>query len=99
MNILHWNILYWLNFDTGIFVPADYILCWNIPSLSEASVDRVNVLSSWHASFVTAMEQGAAGTLQPNAVYNEGSEVVLTEYFVLEYPYLLNILYWDIFTD
>ena len=47
----------------------------------------------WHESYVTAYEQGLAGTLEPNGIYNEGNELeqevpdlTVRNYFLLDNP-------------
>src|SRR5262245_5675923 len=44
-------------------------------SLAAGAVDRDGTLRAWHASFVDAAADGAAGTLEPNAVFEKGSQL------------------------
>ena len=39
-------------------------------------MDREGTLRAWHASFVDAATDGAAGTLEPNAVFEKGSQLL-----------------------
>ncbi|HET8641676.1 MAG TPA: M14 family zinc carboxypeptidase [Pseudonocardiaceae bacterium] len=52
-----------------------YLTQW--VSLSVAADARTTILSQWHAAHVQAYQQGQAGLLEPNQVYNEGNEVLL----------------------
>jgi hypothetical protein len=51
-----------------------YLTQW--VSLSSAADHRAQVLSQWHAAIVQAYQQGVAGELEPNQIYNPPNEVV-----------------------
>jgi hypothetical protein len=50
-----------------------YLTQW--VSLSAAAAARTSILTRWHSAHVQAYQQGQAGTLEPNQVYNPGNEV------------------------
>jgi hypothetical protein len=52
-----------------------YVAHW--VSVSTAALNRERILLDWHASWVDALAQGAAGLLQPNVVNDKGNSVQL----------------------
>jgi Zinc carboxypeptidase len=50
-----------------------YLTQW--VSLSAAADAHRTILTQWHAGYVEAYQQGRAGTLEPNQIYNPGHEV------------------------
>lgn len=55
-------------------VTEQYLTQW--VTLSAAARDRHRLLTEWREMAVEAQEQGEAGRLEPNQVYNPGNEVV-----------------------
>ncbi|MFC4529643.1 M14 family zinc carboxypeptidase [Sphaerisporangium dianthi] len=51
-----------------------YLTQW--VSLSAAASHRESILTTWHGMHAEAFEQGLAGRLEPNQVYNPGNEVI-----------------------
>ncbi|MGH2996060.1 MAG: M14 family zinc carboxypeptidase, partial [Gaiellaceae bacterium] len=52
-----------------------YLAQW--VSISEAAINREDILNDWHATWVEAFRQGLAGELEPNEVNDRGNEVQL----------------------
>jgi len=52
-----------------------YVAMW--ASLSAGALNKDAILTAWHAAYVQAYEEGVAGILQPNQVYNPKSSVQL----------------------
>ncbi|MEN3360361.1 MAG: hypothetical protein V7637_4343, partial [Mycobacteriales bacterium] len=50
-----------------------YLTQW--VSLSAAADVRVTILTQWHAGYVQAYQQGLAGQLEPNQIFNPGHEI------------------------
>ncbi len=50
-----------------------YLTQW--VSLSAAADARVTILNQWHAGYVQAYQQGRAGLLEPNQIFNPGHEI------------------------
>ena len=48
----------------------------SIVSVFAAASDKDAILEDWHASWVEAFEEGAAGTLEPNEVFQRGHRVL-----------------------
>jgi hypothetical protein len=48
----------------------------SIVSVFEAAAHKEEILRDWHASWVEAYEEGVAGTLEPNAVFQKGHRVL-----------------------
>ena len=55
-------------------VEQQYLTQWN--SLSAAAGAKRDVLEEWHADWVEAERQGRQGALEPNAVFEEGNDVL-----------------------
>lgn len=51
-------------------VHEQYLAAW---ASLYAGATQPDLVADWHASYVEAYEEGLAGLLEPNAVYNEGS--------------------------
>jgi Zinc carboxypeptidase len=51
-----------------------YLTQWT--SLDRAAANKAAILRGWRRSWVDAVEQGARGELEPNAVYEPGNEIV-----------------------
>jgi hypothetical protein len=54
-------------------VLEQYITQWT--SLSAAAINKEKILREWHGSWVDAVRQGEAGTLEPNRTYEPGVPV------------------------
>ena len=54
-------------------VLEQYITQWT--SLSAAAINKNRILREWHGSWVDAVRQGEAGTLEPNRTYEPGVPV------------------------
>jgi hypothetical protein len=50
-----------------------YVTHW--ASLSQGALNREDILSEWHETWVTALEQGLASRLEPNEVNDKGNTV------------------------
>lgn len=68
-----------------------YTAMW--ASVFQGAEGGSNYVRHWHESYVTAYEEGLAGTLEPNAIYNEGNELAqqvpdmkVRHYFLLNRP-------------
>jgi hypothetical protein len=48
----------------------------SIVSVFEAAAHKEDILGDWHASWVEAYQEGVAGTLEPNAVFQKGHRVI-----------------------
>ena len=62
-------------------------------SVVEGASGGSTYVRQWHESYVTAYEEGLAGTLEPNGIYNEGNELeqevpdlTVRNYFLLDNP-------------
>jgi hypothetical protein len=68
-----------MTFEKANFAPIaertyeHYVAHW--VAASAAAQNRERILSDWHASWVDALAQGAAGRLQPNVVNDKGNSV------------------------
>jgi hypothetical protein len=66
----------------------------SIVSVFAAAANKEQILTDWHASWVEAFEEGEAGTLEPNEVFQRGHTVreevptgeVVRHYFLLDEP-------------
>jgi len=66
----------------------------SIVSVFEAASHKDEILQDWHASWVEAYQEGVAGTLEPNAVFQRGHRVLeeapagafVRHYFLLDDP-------------
>lgn len=68
-----------------------YLAMW--ASVFQGASGGSDYVREWHESYVTAYEQGLAGTLEPNGIYNEGNELAqevpdltVRHYFLLDRP-------------
>jgi hypothetical protein len=50
-----------------------YVAQWE--SVSQGAINKVDILEQWHEAAQTALAEGQAGELEPNAVYNKGNHV------------------------
>lgn len=68
-----------------------FVAMW--ASVFQGAVGGSTYVRQWHESYVAAYEQGLAGSLEPNGIYNEGNELAqdvpnikVRHYFLLDRP-------------
>jgi hypothetical protein len=66
-----------------------FLAMWS--SVFQGASGGSSYVRQWHESYVTAYEEGLAGTLEPNGIYNEGNElaqdvpdITVRHYFLLD---------------